>query len=188
MIHDKIILKPVTDYEDDACEKFMYLSNGQSLDYYKNIRNQDNPDKIKNDIYNGKKAEYMVFNKLNLSDKVCCTPPDTSFYPIGRKSWDPDLYVIVGKKAHSVHVKSCLLDRYSWGNSWVFTKDDPLFRTDSDNDYLALCVLSNNINYMYLIKFKDAIFKEPQKEDKKDTKICIYEKDLLLEEELEPQN
>ena len=168
----KIQLNKITEYQDKQCELFSKYSVLSSLSEYKK-RNQVDKDKIINDIYNGKKAEFLVYNFL-ISKKKELNSPDLNIYEKYNKSYDADLIL----KDVSIHVKSHNVS----GNfpiSWVFQKKDPLLSELKDNNFLVLVVMNKEINYMYLKKISEVDFKQPLKESLRMTKVCVYEADFL---------
>ena len=170
----KIQLSTITEYQDKQCDLFSEYSFFSSLSEYKK-RNQDDRGKIINDIYNGKKAEFLVYNFL-ISKQKKLSSPDLNIYEKYNKSYDADLHL----KDINIHVKSHSVN----GNfpiSWVFQKEDPLLSAIKEHNFLALVVMNKEINYMYLKKISEVHFKEPLKECLKDTKVCIYESDFLLD-------
>ncbi len=167
-------LNEITEYQDEQCSLFAKHSVSTSLSEYKK-RNQFNKDKIIDDIYNGKKAEFMVYNFL-IAKQRKLSSPDLNIYERYDKSYDADLY-LEDADAH-IHVKSHKVN----GNfpvSWVFQKKDPLLLEARDNDYLALVVMDKGASYMYLKNIKDVVFRDPAKESLRKTKSCIYESDFL---------
>jgi hypothetical protein len=168
----KIQLNPITEYQDKQCELFSKYSVWSSLSEYKK-RNQVNKDKIVNDIYNGKKAEFLVYNFLIAKQKEI-NSPDLNVYEKHNKSYDADLFL----KDISIHVKSHRVSG-SFPVSWVFQKKDPLLTQLTDDNFLALVVMNKEINYMYLKKISQVDFKQPIKESLRITKACVYEDDLL---------
>jgi hypothetical protein len=168
----KIELKTITDYQEKQCDLFSKFSVFSSLEEYKK-RNQFDKEKIINDIYNGKVAEFMVYNFLILKQKKV-NSPDLNIYEKYNKSYDADLSL----QGANIHIKSHNVNS-NFPVSWVFQKKDSLITKIKDDDFLALVVMNKEINYMYLKKISEVIFKEPVKESLKETKLCIYENDLL---------
>jgi hypothetical protein len=169
----KIKLNETTEYQNKQCDLFSKYSVFSSLSEYEK-RNQFDKNKIINDIYNGKKAEFLVYNYL-ISRQKKLMSPDLNIYEKHEKSYDADLYLYL--KDINIHVKSHKVN----GNftvSWVFQKRDPLLLEKKENDYLALVVMDKDINYMYLKSIKDVVFKEPVKDSLRKTKLCIYESDF----------
>jgi hypothetical protein len=176
----RIELGKITEYQDKQCELFSNYSVSSSLDEYEK-RNQFNKDKIINDIYNGKKAEFLVYNLL-ISRKKELNSPDLNIYEKYNKSYDADLVLNSYDaesvlKALNIHVKSHNVNGI-FPISWVFQKNDPLLTEQKDNNFLALVVMNEEINYMYMKKISEVDFKPPLKESLRMTKVCVYEADL----------
>ena len=87
----KIKLNKITEYQDKQSDLFSKYSVFSSLSEYEK-RNQFNKEKIINDIYNGKKAEFLVYNYLIYKQKKL-TSPDLNIYEKYKKSYDADLYL-----------------------------------------------------------------------------------------------
>lgn len=158
-------LKPVTEYQDKLSQLFADYCVTTNADEYAK-RSQENKDKVISDIYNGKVAEYMVYNTLLVKGKNP-TPPDIMIYTAINKSFDADINCGLIK----VHVKSCQGDS-PFGSSWLFQPYDRLTTHATETDYLALCVLSEE-PYMYLVKAADMEYSTPIKHNL-DKKV-IYE-------------
>ena len=161
---DKIKLKHVTEYQRLQCELFSKFSVFSSLDEYKR-RGQCDKDKIISDIYNGKVAEFMVYNFF-ISKGKSLASPDLNIYQRGMKSFDADL--VIGDV--NIHVKSHISNEI-FPVSWMFQKNDPL----PSRDYLCLVV---DNSYMYIKKVSEVEFSEPMKESLRHTKVCLYEKTI----------
>jgi hypothetical protein len=168
----RIQLDKITEYQDKQCDLFSKYSYFSSLSEYKK-RNQDNKEKIINDIYNGKKAEFLVYNFL-VSEQKKISSPDLNIYEKYSKSYDADLHI----KDISIHVKSHSVNG-SYPISWVFQKQDPLLSVIQEHNFLALVVMNEETNYMYLKKVSEVTFREPLREYLKETKVCIYESDFI---------
>ena len=170
---NKFILKQISEYQFKQCELFTKYSVNTSTDEYKR-RMQFDVDKIKNDIYYGKIAEFMVYNYLVECDRNPTTP-DLNIYLKDEKSYDADIFLDNIK----LHVKSHLINQ-NYPVSWVFQKNDPLILNKNDNEFLALVVseIDNADYYMYLLNIKDAKFGELMKESLRLSKTCLYESDL----------
>jgi len=158
-------LKPVTEYQDKLSKLFADHCVTTNLDEYAK-RSQENKGKVISDIYNGKVAEYMVYNTLTGKGKNP-TPPDIMIYDANKKSFDADINCGI----IDVHVKSCQGDS-PFGSSWLFQPYDLLVSKPSENDYLALCVLGEK-PYMYLVKASTMQYSNPIKKNL-DKKV-IYE-------------
>jgi len=158
-------LPPPTEYQQKIAGIFAeWCVDTNEGEYAK--RNQRIRGKLIIDIYNGKLAEYQVFNTLKLKGKNP-SPPDIMIYDKREKSFDADITCGLIQ----VHVKSCQGDS-PFGNSWVFQPYDSLVSKPTETDYLALCVLGEE-PYMYLVKAADMEYSSPIKGDL--DKMVIYE-------------
>ena len=145
-------------------------------------RGQDNPSKIKQDIYYGKLAEYAVWLTYIEMDQEC-TQPDVAVYKNKNKSYAADMIV---NNAHNLHVKSQLLKQAEqFGLSWMFQKNDPLVKSPLLSDYVVLCltVNTNKVRVFEPINAKDLVkkYKKPKKRQLQSTKLALYGKDIGIE-------
>tara|TARA_R110001632_G_scaffold220795_1_gene350927 strand:- start:148 stop:654 length:507 start_codon:yes stop_codon:yes gene_type:complete len=166
----KVQLNAITEYQDKQCGLFAKYSASSSTDEYAR-RSQFNKDKIVKDIYNGKKAEFLVYNFL-ISQERKLNSPDLNIYGKHNKSYDSDLILVNIK----IHVKSHEVN-HKFPVSWVFQKTDPLLKVE-ENNYLALVVLNKDTNYMYLKEIAEVHFRPPVKQQLRKTKLCLYESDI----------
>ena len=168
----QIRLPIISEYQKELSSLFSQYSVNTNISEYSK-RNQSDIQKVRLDIYNGKVAEFMVFNHFRLMG-YNPTPPDIMIYPPHDKSFDADIKC--GKL--SIHIKSCLNDS-QFPNSWMFQPKDTLVSNPKDIDTLALCVLSDE-PYMYLIKANKikGIYKKPIKASL--LKKTLYEQDIRL--------
>ena len=164
----------ITEQQDIQCKLFAEKSAPTSFHEYEK-RSQKDKKKIIIDIYNGKKAEFLVYNFL-ISNKQKLNPPDLKIYPKYDKSYGADLYLY--KNNVNIHVKSHEVNE-NFPVSWLFQKNDPLLLKGKANDYLALVVMNGDINYMHFKCISEVVFKKPIKEKLKKTKACVYESDFL---------
>lgn len=164
-------LKQVGDYQTQQCKLFAEYSTESSLEMYKD-RNQLDEHKIFKDIFTGKLAEYMVYNYF-IERNVNVSTPDLNIYNSNRKSYDADIRV----DDIGIHVKSHEVNEI-YPISWVFQKNDPLVLHRDDSTYLCLVVFNGAENYMYIVQVKEVDFKEPIKEKLRETKVCLYERDI----------
>ena len=155
-------------YQVRQSKLFAESSADTSLDEYEK-RGQADKHKITKDIYSGKIAEFMVFKWLKEKGKDLL-PPDLQIYEAGQKSFDADLI----SDSTKIHVKSHTINE-NYPISWLFQKKDSLVTAPTENDFIALVVLSKEGCYMYLQKAKEVVFKEPLKESLKESKVCVYE-------------
>jgi len=163
---DKVKLDPITEYQRLQCDLFSRFSVFSSLDEYKR-RGQADKDKIISDIYNGKVAEFMVYNFF-IKKGRSLSSPDLNIYSKRMKSFDSDL--VIGNV--NIHVKSHISNNI-FPVSWMFQKNDPL----PEEDYLCLVV---DHSYMYIRKVSQVEFSEPMKMSLRHTKVCLYEKNLKI--------
>jgi len=161
----RFTLKPISKYQDELAATFSESCIATNVAEYAR-RDQSDVNKIAYDIYNGKVAEYMVFNHL-LKNGKSATPPDVMIYEKNEKSFDAD----ITSGEIQIHVKSCQADT-PFGHSWVFQPQDSLVSNPTENDFLALCVIGEE-SYMYLVKAMDMDFNTPIKSNL--NKKVIYE-------------
>lgn len=133
-----ISLLAIGDDQIRECYSFAEASYSSSLDKYSR-RNQSNHDKIKNDIYLGKVAEYAMYNYY-VSRGFKVSVPDVEVYDARGKSFDADL-TLYSDMDYKIHVKSHFIGSV-FPTSWVFQKEDPLVKHPKEYDIIALC----NIN------------------------------------------
>lgn len=163
----RLELSNATEYQNRQCLLFASYSVATSINEYKK-RNQLDVKKIELDIYNGKLAEFMVYNYLVSKGRILASP-DLNIYQKYQKSYDSDLCV----NGVKIHVKSHVSNKL-YPVSWLFQKNDPLIITHNE-DYLALVVFKFNKRYMYLKKRSEVSFLEPIKNSLKANKLCLYE-------------
>jgi hypothetical protein len=167
----KRILGDISIYQNELCKLFAEYSVSSNIDEYKR-RNQYDEDKIKQDIYNGKKAEFLVFEYLLSMNKHKPSIPDIMIYPKHMKSFEQDMIYDIKK----LHIKSCLNDN-SFPNSWLFQPNDILTTNPCVDEYIVFVVIGVE-NYCYIEKADSLIdkYKKPLKVSL--NKKVIYEKDL----------
>ena len=145
-------------------------------------RGQEDAQKIKQDIYYGKLAEWGVW--LNYTDiNQDCTKPDLAIYKGRNKSYGADMIL---NNAHNLHVKSQLLKQAErFGLSWMFQKNDPLVKNPLLSDYVVLCLTlnTNKVRVFEPIKAIDLLnkYKKPKKKELQSTKLALYGKDIGIE-------
>lgn len=143
----------ISDSDIIRIKKFVEDSFSTSTDEYSR-RNQNNVEKIKKDIYNGKLAEFGVYYMLKNKFKV--NAPDLKIYSARGKSFDADITLIntKGKKVE-LHIKSQhVSSAKSFGKSWSFHPTDFLTTSPSDNDVIVLCLVHDDKNIEILKKIK----------------------------------
>jgi hypothetical protein len=139
----------VTDYVD-RCKEFAAKCAPTVLANYRK-RNQINPQKIELDIYNGKIAEYAVYEYLRLSS-IDCTEPDTKIYLGRSKNFNADLCT----HSFDIHVKSQSEESARlYGKSALFQKTDKLITAPSQRD--LLCFVETRPDRCVIIGFIQAV-------------------------------
>ena len=169
---NRIKLEQISQYQDMQCKLFAEHSVDTNIDMYRK-RNQFDRRKIESDIYNGKKAEFMVYNYLR-KKKYGCSLVDLNIYKSDDKSFDADLK----SEGKNLHIKSHVVNNL-YPVSWLFQKRDPLVVSPSSEDFMVFCVLSDDENYCYSIPSTKILYEEPKKDELKKTKTCVYESTLL---------
>lgn len=165
-----IHLQKPTAYTLARCELFATHSVSTSTGEYAR-RNQHSIAKIRDDIYRGKVAEYMVYDFLIFKGNETSLP-DIEIYEAKRKSFDADLV----SNGYNVHVKSHTRNP-NYPVSWVFQKSDKL--TQGSDDFLALVVMDEDFNAkMHLGQAKHFVFRPPVNESLR-SKACIYADDIV---------
>lgn len=132
------MLISLTDEEISKCKKFAQDVVHTNIDKYRE-RNQCDVDKIVDDIFVGKLAEYASY-KLLLSKGKQVEEPDVKVYSARRKSFSADL--TDGKMQYHVKcMKKSTAERF--GLSWSFQMEDKLVTQPSDTDAMILCEIDN---------------------------------------------
>jgi hypothetical protein len=129
----KINLIPPTFYQESLCDLFAKESV-KNIDSYYSSKGQGDINKLIAYAYQGKMAEFAVYNTLvSLGKYNPVTFPDIEIYEIDNRSFDADI------KASDklVHVKSFMkVDGYK--TSWLFSDNDPLCEQPLPEDMVAL--------------------------------------------------
>jgi hypothetical protein len=122
------------DDEINKCKKFADDVVHTNVDKYRE-RNQFNVDKIIDDIFVGKLAEYASY-KFLLSKGKQVQEPDVQVYSARRKSFSADL--MDGTIHYHVKcMKKSAAERF--GLSWSFQIEDKLVTRPSEVDVMILC-------------------------------------------------
>lgn len=152
------------------CNHFAELTYLSNLDEYAR-RGQNNPDKIKLDIAQGKAAEFAAMYYLIEEGHGKVSIPDTTLHR--KKSFDPDLTT----SRYNIHVKSQSQESYSkYGKSFLFQKKDPLVVNPKDNDRIVtvLCTGLYIFHVSWLGSPANVKWKQPRVEKLRSTKVAIY--------------
>lgn len=117
------------------CENFADRVVYTNKDEYAK-RKQSNLQKIKQDIFVGKLAEWGIYFIYLQRGRKNVSVPDMNIYSKENKSFDPDLRWGL----FNLHIKSQNFesaDRY--GDSWIFQAKDPLFDFSNEYDIVVGC-------------------------------------------------
>ena len=116
------------------CDHFSDRVISSNLDCYAK-RKQFNYEKIKQDIFIGKLAEWGVFFIYLKRGRVNIAPPDMNIYSKNKKSFDPDMKWGL----FNLHIKAQTGESANrYGDSWIFQSKDPLFEYSNEYDETAL--------------------------------------------------
>jgi len=133
----KLNLIAPSSYQEALCEAFATQSAINQQSYYAK-KGEGSISKLSEWAYVGKLAEFAVFNTLISFDKYkSVSPPDIMIYEKKRKSHAADI-ISDGKQ---IHVKSCLV-KDNREISWLFSTEDKIVRKPSEEDIVALVVMS----------------------------------------------
>jgi hypothetical protein len=179
----KIDLPRIKSYQLAQCKLFAEYAAKQSQGLYE-ARGAESTSKIERDILMGKVAECMVWNEL-FEFGSNPSPVDFALYSVKDRSYSAD----ITSNRINFHIKSCDANS-SFPNSWMFQKSDPLVANGVDFEEfnsLFLCVMSDvdgdwNGAAYYLDVWDvwySGLFKPPILDRLKETKVCIYEEDIL---------
>jgi hypothetical protein len=198
-INDIIITfsKEENDKINSKCEEFVKAMSGknQSAEYYEKHRNAQK-EKIFNDIFLGKKAEFIAAQAL-FQYGLPLLEPDLEIRKGKAKKWKCDLQY----DNIDIHVKSCnkkTLDfckDYSWtfqnANKDICGGKDTLLKNNQNKQLVILVYLENmmyNIGVVKaIVEFSkiEPLLKDPIKKLFIGLKKCIYYKDLEKLNELQ---
>ena len=166
----------ITEEERKICEDFASKSVSTNIKEYER-RNQSNVGKVELDISIGKMAEIGVYKILNKA-KLKCSYPDFEIYDKYHKTFDADLTI----DKYDIHVKSQLLSQSkSFGESWLFQKNDKLTYIPTERDVICLCIVSSNeviIKKILLANNLTGLYGIPKSPKLKDNKHALYYKDI----------
>lgn len=150
-------------------------------EYYR--RKQSDLEKIWNDIFYGKLAEWGVYFIYLERERTNIDPPDMRIYSAKDKSFDPDLRYGL----FNIHVKSQTYESAEkFGDSWMFQSKDPLLVQPNEYDILIGCrVLLSDRDKTAMVKIKlekpfmNLVIGEPRLSKFVGSKKTIYLKDNL---------
>lgn len=163
----------------ERCHKFADDVIGTNVRKYAQ-RNQYNKHVIRDQIIQGKMAEwgvYLIYKK----NGYFCTKPDMRIYKGRHKSYDADLTMVIGqgrsKEIYYIHIKSQSEDSAEkYGFSWLFQKKDPLVNKPKPEDMCIFCLVHNDNKVEILLEeFAHKLkFSEPKLNYIKETKVAYY--------------
>lgn len=117
------------------CEVFSSKVIHTNADEY-HKRKQSDLEKIWNDIFYGKLAEWGVYFIYLERGRTNIDPPDMRIYHAKDKSFDPDLQYGL----FNLHIKSQTdYSAQKYGDSWMFQSKDPLLEHCNEYDILIGC-------------------------------------------------
>lgn len=162
------------------CENFADKVIGTNQDQYAH-RGQINLNKIKQDIFLGKLAEWGVYFIYLENGAENLSVPDMNVYGKQDKSFDADLNC----GSFKLHIKSQTLESsIRYGDSWIFQSKDPLFAFSTEHDIVVACRVGLDtfemgayVEIMLEKCFKDLVFGETKLSKFAGNKKAIYLKD-----------
>lgn len=187
----------LTDEQNEEVNKLIerfvneMLGDQQSVSYYNKRRNAS---KAAEDIFLGKKSEYLALLAMHKEFGFPLVKPDLEIRNGRKKGWEPDLpFREVDSSFPNVHVKACskftydYCKDYSWtfqysNNTGICGKDD-LFLSETE-DLVALVYVENSRSKNGVIKsvlpFSEIRkhLKDPIKKTLVGLKKCLYYQDI----------
>ena len=161
------------------CKCFADKVIDTNIDEYNN-RKQFNRQKIWNDIFYGKLAEWGVYFIYLKRNRLSITTPDMKIYSGSYKSFDADL----NWNLYKLHIKSqTKKSERNYGTSWIFQSNDPLFKKSKEYDIIIGCTVDFISEDQCVIdiklesQFKKLIFAEPKLNKFEGNKKALYLKD-----------
>ena len=174
----------------DKAKAFADASVDSSADKYAR-RNQNDLEKIKQDIKTGRIGEEIVYQELK-KHYPDLTAPDYNIYDASSKSWDTDLKDSASGIKIAVKTQDYRSD-LEFGTSWVFQFnnnknfdcDTEIFKDKDDNHYVALVSLNipkRTARIRAIVKtswlHENKMFKDMKQEYLKNNKLAVYYDDL----------
>jgi hypothetical protein len=171
----KISLIAPSSYQESLCEIFATQSAINQQEFYAK-KGEANIAKLSEWAYIGKLAEFAVFNTIISFDKYkLVSPPDVMIYERKRKSHAADI-VSDGKQ---IHVKSCMV-KNGREISWLFSTEDKIVRTPTEEDMVALVVISLPKTFeAYFVSAIDLVGKYEKPFNPTTIAHAIYESTLI---------
>jgi hypothetical protein len=175
-------------------------SRKQSISYYEKYRSVS-PDKAKQDMFLGKKAEFFTALELWRDYGFPWLNPDLKIYPSGMKGWEADLpYHKKDPRFPDAHVKGCDHGTYDFCHdfSWTFQYSnndgfyghDAIFQNPGRHDLISFVFIddpqSKEATIKSIVPWQSIkkYLKDPIKQSLIGQKKCIYYKDLRHNKEI----
>lgn len=145
------------------CEQFALDRIGLSEDLYRK-RGENRKSKMVEDIKVGTMAEWAVYRYLteNMAECAEITAPDMEIYDKKKKTFSADLvYKTIGHEL-KFHVKSqTYKSATAYGASWLFQKEDKLFKDPDDTEYLVFCLVEGDrVDIKAIVNVRDIVERE----------------------------
>ena len=169
----------------ERANKFAADRMGLSQELYEK-RGEKNISKIEQDILTGAVAELAVYNFFRRNE-IRTSKPDFVIYDKKDKSFSADLR----STKYNIHVKAQTFGSANkYGASWLFQKEDKLFKNPSDTELLVLCLVDGNfVNIETIVSTKQIVengfLEEPIVYRYQLTKKAIYLNRIIRELEIE---
>ena len=160
----------------------------QSVDYYVAKRKAFNEQRVKDNIFLGKKAELFVLEGLKKKFNMPYGKIDFAIRQGKEKGWQCDLIY----PNYNIHVKCCDQRTFDYCQdySWTFQLSeqygtDELFKnTNNKNEYVVFVFIKKQEDNQAIIKAIMSIseimplLKDPKKKELITVKRCLYYKDI----------
>lgn len=169
----------LTEEQLETCRAFAAQRVLGSFKLYK-ARGEAKLSKIEEDIITGASAELAVYDILN-QNHIESTEPDFKIYKPREKSFSADL--ACGQ--FNLHIKAqTVKSAQKYGASWLFQKEDKLFKRCDANDLLVFCIVDGlNVSVKTVISVPEIVelnlLKEPKVYQYKFTKVALYLEHIL---------
>lgn len=163
----------------DICRKFANDVVSSNKDEYAR-RKQFNINKIIDDIYIGKLAEFATY-KILKTKRDTVTVPDIGIYSKNRKSFSADLTM----DSYSIHVKARKTEfAKKYNLSWSFQAYDSLIKSPTEYDLISFCVVisSSEVDVKRIVQANKLInlYKDPELVKLHGIKKVLYWDDIKI--------
>lgn len=144
----------------EKCQQFALDRIGLSEELYRK-RGENRKSKMVEDIKVGTMAEWAVFRYLteNMADCAEISAPDMEIYDKKSKTFSADLVYTAVNQEVRFHVKSqTYKSAKAYGASWLFQKEDKLFKDPDDSEYLVFCLVEGDrVDIKAIVNVRDII-------------------------------